>query len=83
MPGVLLGGLYVAAPILLAGVLFPVLFERSEDSQAAFASNLMGAIVGGCAEYLTMLLGITALAYIAALFYLGALLVHLRREPAT
>jgi len=78
--GVLLGGIYVAAPILLAGVLFPVLFARSADAQSAFASNLMGAIVGGCAEYLTMALGITALAYLAALFYLAALLWHLRRE---
>jgi SAM-dependent methyltransferase len=77
--GILLGGLYIAAPILLAGLLFPVLFARSADSQAAFASNLMGAIVGGCAEYLTMALGITALAYIAATLYLGALLWHLRR----
>ena len=78
-PGVVLGGLYVAAPILLAGLLFPVLFARAADAQAAFASNLMGAIVGGCAEYLTMLLGITALAYLAAVLYLGALLWHLRR----
>ncbi len=77
--GIALGGAYVAAPILLAGLLFPVLFAKAADAQSAFASNLMGAIVGGCAEYLTMRLGITALAYLAATFYLAALLWHLRR----
>jgi SAM-dependent methyltransferase len=82
VPGILSGGLYVAAPILLAGLLFPVLFARAADAQAAFASNLMGAIAGGCTEYLTMQLGITALAYLAATFYLAALLWHLRRVAA-
>ena len=63
-------GLYVGLPISIAGLLFPLLFARSRDPQAAFGSNLLGAIAGGVTEYLTMLAGISSLTIAAAVFYL-------------
>jgi hypothetical protein len=40
---------------------------------AAMASNLIGAILGGLLEYLSLLLGIASLAWLAGLLYLLAL----------
>jgi MFS family permease len=68
----ILGGLLVALPIGVAGLLFPAVFQEALNTQAGFASNLLGALLGGCAEYAAMLLGIRSLTLIAALFYLSA-----------
>lgn len=74
----LAGALYVAAPIGVAGLIFPALFARAKDAQAAFGSNLLGAIVGGVLEYFTMILGINSLTLTAAALYLLAWLVFSR-----
>ncbi len=74
----ILAGSIVGIPICLAGIIFPALFARCADSRTAFASNLLGAIVGGVAEYSTMLLGIRSLGLLAAVFYLLAMLIFLR-----
>jgi len=92
-PGVLLslpilargvaGGLLNAAPILFAGVIFSALLSRSPDPAASLASNLLGAIFGGCVEYLSMIVGLRALTLVAITFYLVALMVsrHDRTGP--
>jgi SAM-dependent methyltransferase len=74
----LAGALYVALPIGVAGLIFPALFARAADAQAAFGSNLLGAIVGGVLEYFTMILGINSLTLTAAALYLLAWLVFSR-----
>ncbi|MBI9076679.1 MAG: hypothetical protein JEZ02_14830 [Desulfatibacillum sp.] len=68
----LLGGLLVAVPIGLAGLIFPLVFRQCKDPQMGFASNLLGAILGGCLEYSTMVFGIRSLTLIAALLYIVA-----------
>ena len=75
----LLGGTLVALPIGLAGLIFPLLFKEVDDPRAGFASNLMGAIIGGAAEYCTMWLGIRYLTLVAALFYLVTFALYVRR----
>lgn len=77
-----IGGLLVGIPVCLAGVVFPVLFVRAADPQIGFGSNLLGAIVGGSMEYASMLLGIRSMGLLAAVFYLLALALLLRRERA-
>ena len=72
------GALYVALPVGVAGLIFPALFSRAKDPQAAFGSNLLGAIVGGVLEYFTMILGINSLTLTAAALYLLAFLVFNR-----
>ena len=71
----LVAGTIVALPIGLAGLIFPALFEEAQDSQTAFASNLLGAIAGGIAEYGSMWFGIRVLGLFAAFFYAAALVV--------
>lgn len=77
---VVAGGM-LGLPIGLAGIAFPGLYARATDPQVAFASNLLGAIVGGAAEYLTMVLGIHALAVLAAVCYGVAWLLSRERAP--
>ena len=38
----------------------------------AFGANLLGAIVGGCLEYLSLVIGYSGLLLVAAVLYLGA-----------
>ncbi len=44
-------------PIFLANMAFAKRFAATADSQEAFGVNLLGAIVGGCLEYVALLTG--------------------------
>ena len=70
----LLGGLLIALPIGVAGVVVSSLLARARRPAAALGSNLIGALVGGCLEYASMWLGLRAMAAVAFVFYAVALL---------
>jgi hypothetical protein len=78
-----LGTFLNAFPIACAGVVVPILLLRSAHPTAALGSNLLGSVLGGCLEYLSMYVGLAALAYLACLLYLGAFLLGLRRLRGT
>jgi hypothetical protein len=67
------------APIYLANVAFAKRFATTEDSRAAFAVNILGAMVGGCLEYLALLTGYRNLLILTALLYLAAFALTPRR----
>ncbi|HKB58094.1 MAG TPA: methyltransferase domain-containing protein [Lacunisphaera sp.] len=75
------GGLLTGLPVGLAGVIVPILLARSAQPAAALGSNLLGAVLGGCLEYYSMLGGLRSTALMALVLYLVAYLV-LRRKPA-
>ena len=77
-----LGGLVNGLPVAFAGVIVSILLARSRNAAASLGSNLLGSVVGGCLEYLSMVAGLRALALLALALYLGALLVALRRGAA-
>ncbi|MDQ1652995.1 MAG: hypothetical protein QOI35_2195, partial [Cryptosporangiaceae bacterium] len=52
------------------------------DPTAAFGANLLGAMVGGCLEYLTLVTGYQSLLLIAALLYAGAFVLLRRARTA-
>lgn len=56
-------------PILFAGVIFAAAFKRTNEPDRAFGMNIAGAMVGGLAEYSSMLLGFQYLGLVAILFY--------------
>lgn len=62
-------------PIYLANVAFSKRFGASDDSQSAFGLNLLGAMLGGCLEYLGLLTGYSNLLLIVAVLYLFAFLL--------
>ena len=61
--------LLVFAPILFAGVIFAASFRRTAEPDRAFGINIAGAMMGGLAEYSSMLLGFQYVVLVAILFY--------------
>jgi spermidine synthase len=73
--------LLVFTPILFAGVIFAASFKRTTAPDRAFGVNIAGAMMGGLAEYSSMLLGFQYVVLVAILFYaLSA--IGLRREDS-
>ena len=60
------------APVFVANLVFTRSFADSEQPDIAFASNLLGAMVGGALEYLSLLTGFRVLGLIALGLYLLA-----------
>jgi hypothetical protein len=82
LPRVPVAVILAFAPIYFANVAFAKRFATTEDSRAAFAVNILGAMVGGCLEYLALLTGYRNLLVLTALLYLAAFLLTPRGLPA-
>jgi len=78
-----LGGLLTGLPVGFAGVIVSIRLARSRDPTAALGSNLLGAVLGGCLEYLSMVVGLRGLLFLAAALYaVGLALVRRGAEGA-
>ncbi|MCM3872630.1 MAG: hypothetical protein ND895_18265, partial [Pyrinomonadaceae bacterium] len=66
--------LLVFAPVLFAGVIFSSSFKRTDEPDRAFGFNIAGAMLGGLAEYSSMLLGFQYLVLVAIVFYVLSVL---------
>ena len=66
------------APVFFANLVFTWSFRDTRTADMAFASNLLGAMVGGALEYLALLTGYRALLPLVAMLYLGAYLLATR-----
>ena len=67
-------GALVFSPVFCAGLLFSRSFKRSAAAAGDFGANLLGAMVGGVGEYLSLVSGYRLLLIIVAGCYLGAIL---------
>jgi hypothetical protein len=56
-------------PVVFAGVVFAISFGQAVDADRAFGANVAGAMVGGLAEYSSMLLGFQYVVLVALGFY--------------
>jgi hypothetical protein len=74
----LLYALLLLAPIYFAGLIFSHSFSRAAASGPAIGVNILGAVVGGWAEYSSMVVGIRGLALLALAFYLASWLMRER-----
>jgi hypothetical protein len=72
----------VFSPILCAGLLFGSAIARSTSLTSDYGTNLLGAMVGGVGEYLSLITGYRALLLVIAVCYIGAVLAR-GRESAT
>jgi SAM-dependent methyltransferase len=63
-------------PIFAANVVFAKRFTSTADGTASFGANLLGAMLGGCLEYLALVIGYDGLLIVAALLYAGAFLLR-------
>jgi SAM-dependent methyltransferase len=57
------------APVFFANLVFSYSFRDTRTADMAFASNLLGAMVGGALEYLALLTGYRALLIVVAVLY--------------
>ncbi len=77
-------GVIMGLPVLFSGIIFAALFADAREPGRALGANLLGTIVGGACESLSFVTGISALALVALLFYIGAFVAWRRAgsEPA-
>ncbi len=69
---VALGAALLTLPVFFAGIVFSIFFRTAREPRRALASNLFGAVLGGFAEYFSMLLGNRAMTLVAlGLYALG------------
>lgn len=73
--------LAVPGPVFFAGLIFSGLLRQARDPAAAFGANLVGATLGGFAEYLGMVVGHQSLSLLLISAYLASLLFI--RTPKT
>jgi hypothetical protein len=78
-----LGPLLAAIPVGFAGIVFSTIFARSAYPDESLGANLLGAVVGGCLEFLSTVTGLRALTLLAMAFYLVALLLVRRHSGQT
>ena len=71
-------GALAFAPVFFANLVFSYSFRDTHAADMAFASNLLGAVVGGAVEYLALITGYGFLLVIVAGLYFGAWLLATR-----
>jgi hypothetical protein len=76
--------LFLLSPVLCAGIIFASSFSRAPSAGSALGANIMGAVLGGWAEYGTMITGIRFMALVALALYAASLIALLaaRRRAA-
>jgi SAM-dependent methyltransferase len=66
------------APVFFANLVFTYSFRDTASADMAFASNLLGAMVGGALEYVALVVGFQSLLLIVAVLYATAFLLAQR-----
>ncbi|MGZ6297660.1 MAG: hypothetical protein ACXWPV_11125, partial [Candidatus Limnocylindrales bacterium] len=74
----LLAAALAFAPVFFANLVFTYSFRDTRTADMAFASNLLGAMLGGALEYLALLTGYRLLLVVVAILY-GLAWVFARR----
>ena len=64
------------SPILCAGLLFGSAIKQSTSLARDYGTNLLGAMVGGVGEYVSLVSGFRALLVVIALCYVGAIVAR-------
>jgi hypothetical protein len=75
-------GVLVFSPVFCAGLLFSSSFKESSSTADDFGANLLGAMVGGVGEYLSLLAGYQFLLILVAACYLVAVVTGRRNLRA-
>jgi hypothetical protein len=65
----LIAAMLAFAPVFFANLVFSYSFRDTRTADMAFASNLLGAVVGGALEYLALITGYSLLLVVVAALY--------------
>ncbi len=79
----LLAGAVTGLPVGFAGIIVSMLLARSARPSAALGANLLGAVLGGCLEYFSMLGGLRTTALMALVLYIVAAQLLRRTQAAS
>jgi hypothetical protein len=82
IPRFLAGSALAFAPVFLANLVFAQRFSGVEGAATAFAANLLGAMVGGTIEYVSLITGYRFLLIVVAVLYALAFMTSPRRKVA-
>ena len=74
--------LVVPLPIFFAGLIFSTTFRQASNPSSFFGANLIGAMIGGFCEYLSMVMGNKDLMFLVIGAYLVSLGLQLRLVKA-
>ena len=74
--------LVVPLPIFFAGLIFSTTFRQTSNPSSFFGANLIGAMIGGFCEYLSMVMGNKDLMFLVIGAYLVSLGLQLRLVKA-
>lgn len=66
---VIFSSFMLSLPLFFAGIIFAASFKRTKDVSGVFAYNLLGAIIGGLCEYISMITGFSFLFIVAIIMY--------------
>jgi spermidine synthase len=80
--GKLLATVILTLPMAFSGILFSVALRRAQGIGSAMSMNIIGALLGGAIEYLSLLLGYEALYVVALVVYVAALCMLLRNSSS-
>jgi len=70
--------LVVPLPIFFAGLIFSTTFRQASNPSSYFGANLIGAMIGGFSEYLSMVIGNQNLLFLVIAAYLVSLGLQMR-----
>jgi spermidine synthase len=76
----LLVSVFLFSPIFIANLIFSTMFKETQDAPGSFGLNLLGTMVGGVTEYLSLYFGYQNLIIFAAIFYLLAFFLFTRTK---
>ena len=71
-------GAVAFAPVFFANLVFTYSFRDTDSADMSFASNLLGAMVGGALEYIALVTGFRSLLLVVAALYVVAFLLARR-----
>jgi spermidine synthase len=64
-----LGSVLIATPLFFAAIIFATTFANTENIAVALGSNLLGAVLGGLLEYVSLIFGLKALYLLSIVIY--------------
>ena len=67
-----IGGVITALPVLFSAFIFATTFSQSPNADVSLGSNILGALLGGALEALSLAIGIKSLSLLAVAVYLLA-----------
>ncbi len=80
LPRFVVAVLLAFSPIFIANLIFAERFRKTEQSAIAFGANLIGAVLGGMLEYLSLMIGYRHLFIVIAAIYALAIVLRPRNQ---